>query len=40
MCLASSKTIHHRGTEDSEAMSIIDDAVNTGAEHLDIEIDQ
>jgi hypothetical protein len=31
---------HHRGTEDTEVMSTIDDAVNSASEHFDIEIDQ
>jgi hypothetical protein len=32
--------IHHRGTEDTEASSIINDPVNAGAKHLNIEIDK
>jgi UDP-N-acetylmuramyl pentapeptide synthase len=29
---------HHRGTEDTEGMSFVDDAVNAGPEHFNIEI--
>jgi UDP-N-acetylmuramyl pentapeptide synthase len=30
---------HHGGAEDTEGMSVVDDAVNAGPEHLNIEID-
>jgi hypothetical protein len=31
---------HHRGTEDTEVTSTIDEPVNSASEHFDIEIDQ
>jgi hypothetical protein len=34
------KSMHHRGTEDTEVPSAIDDPVEPASKHLDVEIDQ